>query len=774
MSRGQYNAFLLTRHWRDGPNGVELQFWAHSPSGPLRLIYTDQRAVCFIARDCELPLEGVRVERKPLQLTDMHGQPVDGLYFRQQRQLQQFRERTAGSSTLLLESDIKVADRFLMERFVTAPLRVTGDPVQRNGYLELVNPRIRPIDYQPELSYLSLDIETDGSANQVLSIAFCGPGTQRILMQGEASDWPSNLPIQWVGDEAHLLREFLHQVEQLDPDLLLGWNLINFDLDYLERRCRAHRIPFSLGRGGELAAILQPRQSGQARVASIPGRVALDGIDNLRAAFWSFESFALNHVAGELLGRKKLIGDGPDKLAEIQRQFREDRPALAAYNLEDCRLVEEIFHKTDLISFVRQRATMTGLALGRQGGSVAAFDNLYLPLLHREGVVAHDIGAFRHSQTSPGGYVMDSQPGLYQNVLVLDFKSLYPSIIRTFRIDPLGMAFPGDDPIPGFLQARFARERHLLPGIISQLWARRDQAKQRQEKALAQAIKIIMNSFYGVLGSSGCRFYDPRLASSITRRGHEIITRSRDWLEAAGYPVIYGDTDSVFVLLGEGYDEAQADHTGRRLARDLNGWWRDTIAAEFGVESALEIEYETHFIQFIMPTIRGTDTGSKKRYAGVIRNARGEYDLVFKGLESVRSDWTPLAQRFQRELYRRIFFQEPYADYIRDLVERLKRGELDRELVYRKRLRRRLEEYQRNVPPHVQAARKLDRPGRTISYLITLNGPEPVEHYFDGEATSPIDYQHYIDRQMEPVADGILHFLDDSFKRIAADQLTLF
>lgn len=774
MPRQQYNAFLLTRHWRDGPNGVDLQFWAHSPAGPLRLVYPEQQAICFISRDGELPLDGFRMERKPLKLTDMQGQPVDGLYFRQQRQLQQFRERTAGSSTLLLESDVKVADRFLMERFVTAPLQVTGNPVQRNGYLELVNPHIRPVDYQPELSYLSLDIETDGTANQVLSIAFCGPGVSRILMQGEASDWPTDLPLHWVKDEAQLLREFLLQLKQFDPDLILGWNLINFDLDYLERRCRAHRIPFNLGRGGELAAILQPQRSGQTRVASIPGRVALDGIDNLRAAFWSFESFALNHVAEKLLGRKKLISDGEDKLAEIRRQFREDRPALAAYNLEDCRLVEDIFHKTDLINFIRQRATITGLSLGRQGGSVAAFDNLYLPLLHREGVVAHDIGAFRHSQSSPGGYVMDSQPGLYQNVLVLDFKSLYPSIIRTFRIDPLGMAFPGDDPIPGFLQGRFARERHLLPGIITELWAKRDIAKQQQDKALSQAIKIIMNSFYGVLGSSGCRFYDPRLASSITRRGHEIITRSRDWLESARYPVIYGDTDSLFVLLGEGYDEAHARETGQQLAGDLNSWWNDTIAQEFRVESALEIEFETHFIQFIMPTIRGTETGSKKRYAGVIRNSRGEYDLVFKGLESVRSDWTPLAQRFQRELYRRIFFNEPYEAYISDLVGRLKRGELDRELVYRKRLRRKLDDYQRNVPPHVQAARKLAKPRRTISYLITLNGPEPVANYSDGGGTSPIDYQHYIDRQIEPVADGILHFLNNSFQRITEDQMALF
>ncbi|GAL07152.1 DNA polymerase II [Photobacterium aphoticum] len=111
---------------------------------------------------------------------------------------------------------------------------------------------------------------------------------------------------------------------------------------------------------------------------------------------------------------------------------------------------------------------------------------------------------------------MDSKPGLYQSVLVLDFKSLYPSIIRTFRIDPLGLVEgllleegKGDEQaIAGFRGGRFHRQRHFLPKMIEDLWAARDQAKRDGEKAFSQAIKIIMNSFYGVLGSSGCRFFD--------------------------------------------------------------------------------------------------------------------------------------------------------------------------------------------------------------------------------------------------------------------------
>jgi DNA polymerase-2 len=206
-----------------------------------------------------------------------------------------------------------------------------------------------------------------------------------------------------------------------------------------------------------------------------------------------------------------------------------------------------------------------------------------------------------------------------------------------------------------------------------------------------------------------------------------------------------------------------------RMAASPNHWWQETIAREFRLAPFLEIEFETHFLRLLMPTIRGAETGSKKRYAGTVRNAKGELEVVFKGLESVRSDWTPLAQSFQRELYRRVFLRKPWEDFVRKTVAPLKSGTLDDQLVYRKRLRQPLEAYRSNVPPHVQAARKLENPGRVIRYLITVNGPEPAS-----ARTSPIDYQHYLDRQLAPVADGILHFLGDSLARVTATQLELF
>jgi len=524
-----------------------------------------------------------------------------------------------------------------------------------------------------------------------------------------------------------------------------------------------------MGRGKEAAAILQPGNPNQPRIARLPGRPVLDGIDLLKAGFWSFESFSLENVSQQLLGTGKLIQSDTSKMHEINRLFREDKPQLADYNIKDCELVLRIFDKANLIPFAMQRALNTGLPIDTMGGSVAAFDNLYLPRLHRQGYVAPDIHTGDNGLGSPGGYVLDSQPGLYENVLLLDFKSLYPSIIRTFCIDPMGLAAPGEKPVQGFLEASFSRENHILPGLITALWEQRDRAKHANDAALSQAIKIIMNSFYGVLGSSGCRFHSQKLASSITRRGHEIITRTRDFIEAQGMQVIYGDTDSVFVLLGSEFSSDDAFTTGAELAAELNIWWQNNIRQEHDLPSFLEVEFETLYRQFLMPTVRGLTTGSKKRYAGIVIDRDGKEELVFKGLEAVRTDWTPLARNFQRELYRRVFSNEPFEDFVRDTADLLQSGQLDAELVYRKRLRRKLSEYQRNVPPHVQAARKQKRSGNWVSYVITRQGPEPLDNL-----QSEPDYQHYLEKQLAPAADGILYFLDTSFKTLTDAQMQMF
>jgi len=618
---------------------------------------------------------------------------------------------------------------------------------------------------------------------------------KRVLMigkpQSDAADY-----IVWLDNEMQLLLELIRQVEILDVDIFIGWNVINFDFNLLQKRMDLHGVKFAIGRDGSAPRWRKNSNNTEQQFIEIAGRVVLDGIDLLKTATYNFASFSLENVANTLLGIGKKVTDVDNRVAEITHNFLHDKLALAAYNLEDCRLVWLIFKKTQLLAFAQLRAKLTGLSIDRVGGSVAAFTNLYLPKLHRSGYVAPNMGDGVSDLISPGGYVMDSIPGLYDNVLVLDFKSLYPSIIRTFKIDPMGLIEGlieqqflekrhNKNPIQGFDGAYFSRNKHFLPDIITSLWQERDKAKQQKNAALSQAIKIIMNSFYGVLGSTGCRFFDPRLSGSITKRSHEILKTTKAWIEKKGYQVIYGDTDSIFVHIDTESSLLQSRNIGVELQNFINSKWQQHLLESFDLSCELEIEFETHFSKFLMPTVRGRDVGTKKRYAGLIvsvdESSKEQQTLVFKGLESVRTDWTQLAKDFQQHLYMKVFNQQDVDEYIKEMVAKTLKGDFDDKLVYRKRIRRQLKDYVKNVPPHVKAARLADdlnkkqgKPLRYqqrgwIEYYITVNGPQAVEHL-----SAPLDYQFYIDRQLCAVADAILPFVDTSFEQITDAQLGLF
>lgn len=775
--------FLLSRQWRDSREGAELTMWLATDEGPVQLLVGGQESVFFLSDDDHVQAEQLLADfsgwhSKLLALKDFSHRPIRGYYFKRQRQLRVARDRLREAGLDPLEADIGPCDRFLMERFVRGSLAFKGEPQPRQAYSSYRQPEVAASDYQPRLKMISLDIETAIDRLQLFSIAvYACENNEELRRVFMVSSQPVADDVSVFADERQLLEAFFDWLAQYDPDIIIGWNVLNFDCWYLQQLCTKYRMELRLGRGDEKLFWRELDDEGERRALTVPGRVVLDGIELLKAATWRFESFSLNAVASELLGEAKLI-QGSDRGEKITELFHQQPRQLAEYNLQDCVLVWKIFQRADLLAFAVARSKLTGLPLDRIGGSVASFDFRYLPQLHRAGFVAPNGHLVDEIEASPGGFVMDSKPGIYRHVIVLDFKSLYPSIIRSFKIDPMGMAIglsdalDQDQLVPGFKGAWFAKNQNLLPAIITDLWQARDEAKRVDNQPLSQAIKIIMNSFYGVLGSAGCRFFDTRLASSITRRGHQIIQQTAAFIEQQGWPVIYGDTDSVFVWLESVASDKEASAVGEQLALQLNQWWRQQLLSDYAIESFLEIEFETHFQKFLMPTIRGSDKGSKKRYAGVVS---GKQQLVFKGLENVRTDWTRLARDFQQELYRRIFFDEPYREYIKSVVAELLAGKTDGQLVYRKRLRRKLDDYQRNIPPHVQAAHKAQAAGESIrrgdwiEYVITVSGPEPVV-----AKVSQLDYQHYIDRQLGPVADGILYFLGDSLAAIIDKQLAMF
>ena len=314
-----------------------------------------------------------------------------------------------------------------MERFITAPVWVEGET--RGS--QLVNARMKPNpDYRPPLKWVSLDIETSRHG-ELYCIGLEGCGQRVVYMLGPEPETPPDVDFElvFIASRPLLLEKLNARFAEHDPDVLIGWNVVQFDLRVLQKHAERYRIPLRLGRGN---SELEWREHGFKNGVFSPSQRAADYRRHRRAKIGVLEFLllSLEAVARELLGEGKAIDNPWDRMDEIERRFHEDKPALAIYNLQDCELVTRIFHKTEIMPFCsnERRSTVCRRPPRRLGRRLQP--SLF-PAHAPHGYVAPNLGDVP-PQASPGGYVMDSRPGLYDSVLVLDYKSLYPSIIRTF------------------------------------------------------------------------------------------------------------------------------------------------------------------------------------------------------------------------------------------------------------------------------------------------------------------------------------------------------
>nr|MBA2815778.1 DNA polymerase II [Candidatus Pantoea persica] len=323
LSRGGATALRASKSFSGSPRTAARSAW-YCPA---------QESVAFIPCHYQPQVEALlrderQVRLQPLTLRDFRRRLVFGLYCRQHRQLQRLEKLLREQGIPIYEADIRPPERFLMDRFITAPVWFSGEP-QGDA---LVNARLKPHpDYRPPLKWVSLDIETT-QHGEPYCIGLKGCGQRQVFMLG-----PPN------GD------------------------------------------------------------------ASAPGRLLIDGIEALKSAFWDFPSYILESVSQQLLGEGKAINNPWQRMEEINWHFANDKPALARYNLKDCELVTRIFHKTEIMPFLLESAAVNGLTADRHGGSVSAFNHLYILRMHRAGFVAPNLGDVA-PEASPSGYVMDSRP----------------------------------------------------------------------------------------------------------------------------------------------------------------------------------------------------------------------------------------------------------------------------------------------------------------------------------------------------------------------------
>ncbi|MCL2220331.1 MAG: DNA polymerase II [Chitinispirillia bacterium] len=734
MNNSTLECFLLTAGYRDNGPKHEITLWAAGVSDErIRISVNDFRPMFFCPRTVPANETAGAAERKQLQMRSFNAHEADCLYFNTYTDMQQMAKHLKNMGYPTFESDINPLARYLMERMVSGSMRATGVPRQAGSFTAMANPHVRGGIFTPDFRIMAVAIDiTEGEEVRAVSCACCS-SFHKII----------------GGSERQTLTDFMEYVQKSDPDIITGWRVVDFTLRIIKERCERNNVPFEPGRerGSRVASSQRSRSWRTETItrtvwtAKIPGRVVMDVPSMLRAYNHDSDSCQL---------------DFSDSLALAKN-------------------ILHIFNGAEILRNAIERSKRTGQTLDSVGGSVASFEHLYLPRLHRAGFVANDTAdIIMPSQPLAGGYVLEPTPGLYENVLVFDFKSLYPSIIMTFMIDPLGFkVINGDeDKITTPIGTSFSRSSSILPEIIRELMAGRAAAVEQKNPYLSTAIKLVMNSFAGVLGSTGCRFFSEHLSGSITKTGQHILKISIERIEKiSGKKVIYGDTDSIFVDLGKGM-EYRAGELGKSISKEMGAWLSEHLKEQYDAVSALELKYECHFRHFFIPPLRhggGEGQGTKKHYCGAVVDNDGAMELTFRGMESARNDWTDLAKEFQHELFKKLFSGQPLEDYILITAERLQRGEYDDKLVYKKRMRKSIDSYTVNVPPHVQAAKQLDAPARLIKYYITKNGPQPVE-----KLSAPLDYRHYIDSQLGPVADSILWWMNKDFDKLISGQQDLF
>jgi DNA polymerase-2 len=707
--------------------------------------------------------------------------------------------------------NIKPADLYLIEKQIKGPVIFTGQ-IQRGKKVDVVirNPVFNTPDtaVTAPLCIISVDIETDVETGTIRAISaawtdkLCNgeqnniqsdsKGLIRVLLNNESADSgskDSSIPFFVHSDEKSMLMSFIDDIQVIDPDIITGWNFIDFDFPHLARRFEKHKLKFALGRSDDSAKFFPGDYDGQywrrrSASALVPGRQVLDALRITRAGAQyrvAGQGFSLEEVAQRVLGEGKSVNEkGDDKITALNNLYAENPVEFGRYCLRDAQLVLRILDKTGLFRLTLDRAALTGVSLDKAWTNVVSFERIYGMELRRRGIAppVPDINADVNG--AAGGTVLDPESGLFNNVAIFDFRSLYPTIMRTFNIDPLSHARSkllkyqqnnaelktDDSLIIAPNGAAFSRERGLLPAIIAAYYEKRRAALEYGDAAAAQVYKILMNSFYGVLGTSACIYGTSELAGAITSFARKWLLFSRDWFNSRNFRVLYGDTDSLFVETGfdENMPYAEFEKRCNILAGELNLFIVQTIKNDYGLESFIELRFEKAYRRFIIPPLRnvhGNDNsdesrGRSKGYGGYLINKDGSFSVEVKGMEAARSDTTALARRLQLELLELVFSggcEENFRAQVRKTIRELQSGVLDNELVYRKRLIRYPETYTTNTPPQVKAARALGWRKRRgiVEYLWTVNGPEPVALLH-----SKPDYNHYIESQIFPLARSIV------------------
>jgi DNA polymerase I len=595
----------------------------------------------------------------------------------------------------------------------------------------------------PPLRIIAFDIEVynergtpDPARDPVIMIAVkTGEGREELF---EASS----------RDDRQALRAFVELIKEYDPDVIIGYNSNKFDWPYLSRRAEAVGVPLRVDRLGRA-----PQQSVYGHW-SVVGRANVD-LYNIVEEFPEIKVKTLDRVAeyfGVMKRDERVLVPG-HKIYEYWRDPAK-RPLLRQYALDDVRSTLGLAER--LLPFLVELAAVSGLPLDQvAAASVGSrVEWMLMRYAYRTGEIAPNREE-REYEPYRGAIVLEPRPGLYSDVLVLDFTSMYPNIMMRYNLSPDTYLEPGElEPPEGVyvvpeVGRRFRKSPEgFMPLVLKHLVELRravreemkeyqpDSPERRVLEERQRALKVMANAIYGYTGWIGARWYKREVAESVTAFARSIMSDVIQFAREIGITVIYGDTDSLFI--------AKSD-SAEKLAL--------YVESRYGIEIKIDKDYE-----------RVLFTEAKKRYAGLMRD--GRIDIV--GFEVVRGDWSEVAKEVQLRVIEIILksrdareARRAVVDYMRSVIEKLKnyRFELDDVIIW-KSLDKELGEY-KVLPPHVRAALLLRRHGfrvqrgSTIGYVIVKGGGKVSDRavpYILVDDVRKVDVDYYIEHQVIPAA----------------------
>ncbi|MDE1811084.1 MAG: hypothetical protein KGH66_03520, partial [Candidatus Micrarchaeota archaeon] len=501
-----------------------------------------------------------------------------------------------------------------------------------------------------------------------------------------------------VKDEKEMFREFMKVVNDLDIDIIVGYNSANFDINYLLERAKAIKIDFNLSRFEGSTKI---ERHGLVDKVKIGGRVHVDmylvvrfvAIVGASENILKLNRYTLKAVYEAITGTKQFIVNA-DNISKLWDGTMDQLKDLAKYSLADAQSLRTVYESFIPIMVELSRVSynvLSDVSVSTTGQLVEFMLMRYARMFNE--IIPNKPDEYeikkRISEPIEGAYVKTPEPGIYDKLVMFDFRGLYPSIIISHNIDPSSLCKNCADYFESPTGARFDKKRKsTIPTILKQLIDQRTEVKKAYKKdpnnlflgSRSQALKILSNSFYGYLGYARSRWYSKDCAASVTAYGRQYIKDVMASSEASGMKVIYGDTDSLLMLLG---DKTNDDAT--RFMKEYNS----------KLPESMELELEDFYTRgvFVGRRAEGGEAGAKKKYALISDKGR----IKIRGFELVRRDWSKVARDTQRMVLETILKEgdaEKAAGIVKDIVTKLKSGQVPlSDVVISTQLRKGLEGY---------------------------------------------------------------------------------